>query len=182
LTDRGVTRPRVGEVLDKPGHPRAGLPVPWVSPAETLKKMDEERRLATIWGKLCQVCGHGHEAEDPVVVFLGGKLENKPEIDDKTMVETQSDAVLCPWCAALTLENCPGLRRMWKGERGLLVCRTTAKYVDVWFHHNDGLVEDHPEPGVKEDPTKYNGSDPRMMVPALKCEISTPEEFLGNRN
>lgn len=103
MTDRGWPRPRNAQ----------GLPVPWVSPSNDLAKLEPSRRWAAILGRLCQVCGEGHEDHHQVICLIN----QKPPKNLKGKVGmAQSDAMLHERCAKLSLGRCPGLGGLLTGD------------------------------------------------------------------
>lgn len=109
--------------LTAPGWPRpvvGGYPIPWVAPAEKLSEVNEGRRLASVGGSVCQVCGlsfeYGADAwafvRVPDVVQLtlesGGYLGSV--LGSPRRVIPLDGAVLHEKCAALTAARCPHVR------------------------------------------------------------------------
>lgn len=64
LTGAGWPRP-----LAPVGTKDAGLPVPWVAPAQMLSQVNEGRAMATASGAVCQVCGLGYDYGDDAFGF-----------------------------------------------------------------------------------------------------------------
>ncbi len=127
LTDPGWPRPNVG-----------GLPVPWVAPVENLGEVSEGRRLASIGGAVCQVCGlswsspeeHGEayalirmspvaqaalEPDKPISLVIGERV-----------VIPLDGAVLHFHCMKLTLAMCPHIRE----RKDLVVVEVPANDAD----------------------------------------------------
>ena len=69
LTDRGWPRPVVN-----------GWPIPWISPAEHLNRIDPERHTETVECALCHVCGEVPEKEEWVYLLIN--LDTSPPPDD----------------------------------------------------------------------------------------------------
>lgn len=122
LTAAGWPRPRSG-----------GLPVPWVAPAEALGEMNEGRRLATVGGAICNVCGEGFPAlgdafgftaftfdgvdQETLPLEFGTSVAELPEINPQDHVEFLDGAVMHWRCARLAATLCPHI-----AKRNDLVC------------------------------------------------------------
>lgn len=117
LTDAGWPRPR---------RPIDGLPVPWVAPMENLGEVNEGRRLASVGGAICQVCGngfnHGEEAYGFTDLELHGRTVPRDEFPleageffDRLMQPDEpilllDGGVLHELCARMTAALCPHVR------------------------------------------------------------------------
>lgn len=115
--------------LTEAGWPRPlyrGQPVPWVAPQENLGEVNDGRRLASVGGGICQVCGlgfaHGEEAFGfTTTSFNGVDVPRKHvPLDDgdalseimhpDTRVILLDGAVMHPRCCRLTAARCPHVR------------------------------------------------------------------------
>lgn len=134
LTDAGWPRPRV-----------AGLAVPWVAPTNNLGSMNEGRRLATVGGAICNVCGEGypHGADaygftsftfngsdtlrDNFPLEPGQPVTDLDGVDKGDYVSFLDGAVMHWRCARLAAATCPHIK-----DRMDLVCvRVAANEADV---------------------------------------------------
>lgn len=122
LTDAGWPRPRVN-----------GYPVPWVAPTHKLSEVNEGRRLASVGGAICQVCGGGYSyAEDAfgftTMTQYGEEVKRKDFpleygdylselLSSATLIMLLDGAVLHGRCARLTAAMCPHVR-----DREDLIC------------------------------------------------------------
>lgn len=131
LTDAGWPRP----VID-------GWPIPWVSPPEDLSFTDGDRLLAVIAGKLCQVCGLGHQPGDRIIVYVSADNEGTGrdvDLADQT-VFAMDNAILHDRCARLALARCPALREM-KRNGALIVLSAPAE--SLFVGDANGKGDDH---------------------------------------
>lgn len=120
-------------VLTPPGWPRPRLPdrhgirrpVPWITQAPEFASMEPNRGRASILGRLCQVCGEGHESGADVVIFLDGRLRDRktrgelqlrrPAVNFLHMdvaLKALDQAIMHERCARLAAGACPQLQRM----------------------------------------------------------------------
>lgn len=115
LTDSGWPRPLVG-----------GWPIPWVAPAERLSEVNEGRRLASIGGAVCQVCGEGWKwgeyARGFIVVdrsfnLIPGDYLSENQAEPCKKVFFLDGALMHQRCARLTAAMCPHVK-----NRSDLVC------------------------------------------------------------
>lgn len=123
LTPAGWPRPRVN-----------GYPIPWVAPSHKLSEVNEGRRLASVGGAICQVCGEGYAYGDYAYGFTitptfngepvmppdlpiepGQYLSELPGFDKLVML--LDGAILHHRCAKLTAVSCPHVR-----DRDDLIC------------------------------------------------------------
>lgn len=106
LTDAGWPRPRV-----------AGLPVPWVAPTHNLGEVNDGRRLASVGGAICQVCGEGWQygeqcygfvSGDELAVLLPGDFVSElDELNSASPIFFLDGALMHDRCARLTAAMCP---------------------------------------------------------------------------
>lgn len=116
LTDPGWPRPNIG-----------GYPIPWVAPAEKLSEVNEGRRLSSIGGSVCQVCGLSFDygatgfAFVPVTDAVRAALELDGYlgrvVGSSARVVPLDGAVLHHDCARLTAVFCPHVK-----NRADLIC------------------------------------------------------------
>lgn len=110
LTDAGWPRPRVD-----------GYPVPWVAPSDALGSVNEGRRLASMGGGVCQVCGLGFQVGDYAYGFTYlppgrrlGPIEPgmylSSIVHESVRIGLIDGGVLHHKCARLTAAVCPHLR------------------------------------------------------------------------
>jgi hypothetical protein len=115
LTEAGWPRPVVN-----------GWPIPWVTPAEKLSEVNEGRRLASVGGAICQVCGQGFPFDARAYMFVPDSDAVLAELSAGDYIGTTigpaarviplDGAVLHRECARLTAARCPHVR-----DRGDLV-------------------------------------------------------------
>lgn len=145
LTDAGWPRPRV-----------AGWPVPWVAPTTALGEVNEGRRLASVGGAVCQVCGLGWGYGEDAFGFVSNEgiadLEHHQYLSGITVSSGEPvyflDGAIMHWrCAKISAQMCPHIA----GRSDLSCVRVPA---------NDA------EPGV--DPVTH-----RLVAtyPAGDCEL-----------
>ncbi len=107
--------------------------MPWVAPLESLGEMNEGRRLATIGGAICNVCGEGYPTGGDAYgfsafTFNGVYQETLPlefgapvtELEDVSAGDYVSflDGAVMHWrCARLAATLCPHIK-----NRNDLVC------------------------------------------------------------
>jgi hypothetical protein len=116
--------------LTAPGWPRprfGGNPVPWVAPAEDLGQVNEGRRLASIGGGICQVCGlsfaYGADAFGFVEIIdeFRAKLTHGDYLSEVAPAPADvffvDGALLHLDCARLTAVACPHI-----AKRDDLIC------------------------------------------------------------
>ena len=123
--------------LTEPGWPRpniGGYPVPWVAPAERLSEVNEGRRLASIGGSICQVCGlsfkygamaYGFVEMTPAVRGLDPGAYLGSVYGSAAPVTLLDGAVLHIDCARLTAVMCPHVR-----DRDLAMVEVPANDAD----------------------------------------------------
>lgn len=120
LTDAGWPRPRSDETSATPG-----MPVPWVAPQEHLGEMNEGRRLATLGGAICNVCGEGYRSDevaygftcfsfngekmmrDQIPLSYGDVITDLKPIADSAALTFLDSAVMHWRCARLAATMCP---------------------------------------------------------------------------
>lgn len=142
LTPAGWPRPR--------GADREGnvFPVAWITLPPNFARMDPDRGVAAIKGRLCQVCGEGHEEGAEVVGFLDAELRDAqtfkqvhPGYDfpaephdhlDRLVLKAKDGAMLHERCARLAIATCPHLRGA--KERGRLF-GFAGSVADIFFRH-----------------------------------------------
>lgn len=130
LSGAGWPRPLAPE-----GTKDAGLPVPWVAPAQNLSTVNEGRQMATVSGSVCQVCGLGYAYGDDAYGFTslsdpdgtprtdlpiehGDALSDLPGMDPELdWVGFLDGAVMHLRCARLAAVMCPHI-----ASRGDLIC------------------------------------------------------------
>lgn len=107
--------------LTPAGWPRPvveGWPIPWVAPAHQLSEVNEGRRLASVGGAVCQVCGLGWGWGEDGYAFVKlqeGDAEFLPPgsyLSKITEVPSQpifflDGAIMHLKCAALSAARCP---------------------------------------------------------------------------
>lgn len=124
LTDPGWPRPNVN-----------GVPIPWVAPAENLGEVSEGRRLASVGGSVCQVCGLSFAAPDWAYALVrvspaaAAALEPGEPISlvigDRIVIPL--DGAVLHWdCMRLTRASCPHVR----GRDDLVVVMVPANDAD----------------------------------------------------
>lgn len=109
-------------VLTAAGWPRPivnGYPIPWVAPTTNLSEVNEGRRLASLGGAVCQVCGEGFAYGEEAFAFTWADDDDKLEIGQYLSEVRESPAervyfmdgaVLHFRCAKLTAARCPHIR------------------------------------------------------------------------
>lgn len=100
-------------MLTKTGWPRPivdGLPIPWVSPAESLATMNLGRAAACASGSICAVCGEGY-SDDEQAFALVTASEMPPSLSG-IMVQAMDNGILHKRCLQLALAMCPKLKSM----------------------------------------------------------------------
>lgn len=108
--------------LTAPGWPRpniGGYPIPWVAPAEKLSEVNEGRRLASVGGSICQVCGlsfgygdvaYGFIETGPALAGLELGSYLGAVFGSSTPITFLDGALLHMDCARLTAVMCPHVR------------------------------------------------------------------------
>jgi len=105
LTDAGWPRPRAN-----------GWPVPWVAPTHNLGEVNDGRRLASVGGAICQVCGLGWGYDEDAYGFVNGTQLGALEYHDylSQITATPYDvvyfldgAIMHLHCARLSATMCP---------------------------------------------------------------------------
>lgn len=107
LTPQGWPRPRNS----------AGLPVPWISPAESLGETDERREAAAASGAICGVCGGDFAEDDRVYLLYAGAPAPPPGLlAERDGMETRITAIdntfMHGRCCLLSLRHCPKLNEL----------------------------------------------------------------------
>lgn len=142
MTPPGWPRPR------RPNREGVVFPVPWIALAPDFASMDPPRGVEAIKGRLCQVCGEGHEADGEVVIFLDAELRDaetfekvNPGYDfppethkhlDRLVLKAKDGAMLHDRCARLAMATCPHLRGA--KDRGRLF-GFAGSVTDVFVRH-----------------------------------------------
>lgn len=118
-TERGWPRPFI-----------KGWPIPWVSPAEELKRTHPDRMTEIVDYALCQVCGMKPSPEESVFLLVNGELTDNPEGMDMStkMVQAMDNAAMHFRCMKLAVGRCPELKRMLAEGKLYLFA---AKYSDI---------------------------------------------------
>lgn len=186
LTARGWPRPRQRDVVGE-AHTATNLPVPWISPAERLKETNPKRHSASITALLCQVCGHGHEPQDKIFIFVNQHPDDIPDDLHTKEATAMDDAVMHLRCAKLVLKHCPGVRGVWKGtdprsNGGLTVvsARTQHVYVIPVKQQSRGeRIRDLIMGRRRQRSGGIDPSEPRLAVDGEFCTIYSPEETLA---
>ncbi len=147
LTGAGWPRPLVPE-----GNRDAGLPVPWVAPVQRLSQVNEGRKMASVGGAICQVCGLGYQygddafgfssIEDPegrftteLPIDFGDSLAELDGMDPVTdWVTVLDSAIMHEKCARLSAAMCPHLRE----REDLVMIRVPAN--DATVREFDGKL------------------------------------------
>lgn len=130
-----VTKPATYTLSDS-GWPRPSTgryPIPWVSPVENLGEVNEGRRLSSIGGGVCQVCGEGYAYGDFAYGFTtlteDGERREFQEVQIEvgqyltevlppaTVILFLDGALMHHRCAKLTAAMCPHVR-----DRKDLIC------------------------------------------------------------
>ncbi len=140
LSGAGWPRPLAPE-----GTKDAGLPVPWVAPAQNLSRVNEGRQMATASASICQVCGLGYGYGDDAFGFTaltnpdgeptifpplepGSSLAELPGMDPETdWVGFLDGAVMHHRCAKLAAVMCPHIA----GRDDLICVRVPANDATV---------------------------------------------------
>lgn len=124
-TDRGWPRPM---------SPKYGLRIPWVSPAEQLKRTHPDRMNEVVEYALCQVCGEGPEdADEFVYALVNGEVSPNPDEIDLTtkVVQAMDNAVMHYHCMRLATGQCPELKCL-RAEGNLFVFKSQAKQTKIY--------------------------------------------------
>ena len=147
LTGAGWPRP-----LAPAGTRDAGLPVPWVAPVQMLSQVNEGRKMASIGGAICQVCGLGYDYgadaygfssiegpdgqfHDVLPLEYGDSLADLPGMDPVTDWVTVLDmAIMHERCAKLAAVMCPHIR----DRRDIICIRVPAN--DATVREFDGKL------------------------------------------
>jgi hypothetical protein len=102
LTEKGWPRPRTPHY--------GGLPVPWVSPMEQLKRTDPDRMHEVVDHALCQICGLPHEPNSTVYLFANEEVV--PHDIAMKWIQAMDNAILHEQCFKLAYGRCPALRNL----------------------------------------------------------------------
>lgn len=151
LTEAGWPRPRYD-----------GWPIPWVSPREKLAEMNEGRRLASLSGAICNVCGedfewgtkayaftslsHGGESTAKLPIAYDTYLTELPGMHPATRVQVLDGAIMHHRCAKLSAAMCPHIK-----NRAELICiEVPANDADVVMdEEDDKLISVYPAGDVR---------------------------------
>jgi hypothetical protein len=101
-TEKGWPRPR------SPFY--GGLPVPWVSPIDELKRTHPGRMAEVVENALCQICGLPHEPD--ATVYLLVNEANVPDDLETKWLQAMDNAVMHEQCFKLAYGRCPALREL----------------------------------------------------------------------
>lgn len=117
----GLTRAGWPRPLDGPG----GLPVPWISPSDSLGQFDERRHAAAASGAVCGVCGLAFDPATLVyLLYQGARQLQADGTATRDGIESRITAIdntfMHGHCATLALKMCPKLREL--REAGNLHC------------------------------------------------------------
>lgn len=139
-TDRGWPRPIIN-----------GWPIPWVSPAEELKRTDPDRMSEVVeWAK-CQVCGLSHKPWEIVYFLVNRDITGEtPSNLEGKVIQAMDQAVMHERCMKLATGRCPVLCNL-RGREALVL------YAAYW---RDVKIYDVPEEHrAEEDSSQILGVD-----------------------
>lgn len=98
--------------LTRTGWPRPivnGLPIPWISPADSLATTNHYRHAACASGAVCAVCGEGYREEEEAFVVVNEA--NLPDDLTGGEVWAMDNGIMHRRCLHLALKMCPALVR-----------------------------------------------------------------------
>lgn len=131
--------------LTKTGWPRpivGGLPIPWISPSDSLAQVNPARSAACASGAVCGVCGEGFEEIEVAWCFV--RNETVPDNLSEGWIRPMDNSVMHKRCALLALKWCPKLKQL-KADGNLAIIATGGNLCEVSIEENEekayGLIK-----------------------------------------